>query len=49
MPSKLGFRVPEGLESGEYTMEVRAKLQHTKDLRTGRLDTMLTVAWSNIQ
>ncbi|MDR8394602.1 DUF4469 domain-containing protein [Aliifodinibius sp. S!AR15-10] len=43
-PSKLGFRVPEGLASGEYTMEVRTKLHNTKGLRTGALDATLTVA-----
>ncbi|MDR8394299.1 DUF4469 domain-containing protein [Aliifodinibius sp. S!AR15-10] len=43
MPSKLGFRVPEGLESGEYTMEVRAKLHNTNELRVGTLNASLTV------
>lgn len=44
MPSKLAFRIPEGLASGEYTVEVRAKLQHTKGLRTGTLNATLNVA-----
>ncbi|MDR8393022.1 DUF4469 domain-containing protein [Aliifodinibius sp. S!AR15-10] len=39
-PSKLGFRVPEG---GEYTMEVRAKLHNTNELRVGTLNAPLIV------
>ncbi|MDR8392620.1 DUF4469 domain-containing protein [Aliifodinibius sp. S!AR15-10] len=42
-PSELGFRVPDGLASGEYAMEVRAKLHNTNDLRTGTLNASLTV------
>ncbi|MDR8392506.1 DUF4469 domain-containing protein [Aliifodinibius sp. S!AR15-10] len=42
-PSKLGFRVPEGLASGEYTMEVRAKLHNTNELRVGTLKAPLAV------
>ncbi|MDR8391644.1 DUF4469 domain-containing protein [Aliifodinibius sp. S!AR15-10] len=43
-PSKLGFLVPEGLASGEYTMEVRATVYDSKEIRTGTLDATLTIA-----
>jgi len=42
MPSTLMFLLPAGLTSGEYTLEVRAKMG--EDLRTGSLNSILSVA-----
>lgn len=42
-PSELIFMIPDGLESGEYRMEVRTLIRHTSEFRTGRLDAPLTV------
>ncbi len=43
-PGELMFLVPDGLAAGEYTLEVRAVLRKGKELRTGKLDAVLTVA-----
>lgn len=41
-PGQLVFLIP-ALESGEYSVEVRARMQSSKDLRTGTLDVGLSV------
>jgi hypothetical protein len=38
------FIVLQRLASGDYTLEVRAVLRGTSDVRTGALDAALTVA-----
>lgn len=43
-PSKLVFMIPDGLAPGQYTLEVRAILRFSQDLRRGSLATHLTVA-----
>ncbi|MDX1636774.1 MAG: DNA-binding domain-containing protein [Balneolaceae bacterium] len=44
MPANLIFMVPEGLASGEYELEVRARPRGHKDIRTGALESVLVVA-----
>jgi hypothetical protein len=43
-PSELIFVTPVGLTAGNYTLEVRAMLRGTKEMRTGRLAYTLTVS-----
>lgn len=43
-PSELVFMVPDSLADGDYTLEVRAYIYGGNDLRTGALDTPLTVS-----
>lgn len=42
-PANLIVMIPDTLVSGEYHVEVRAKLQNTNDVRSGRLDAPLMV------
>ncbi len=42
-PAQLVFLVPAGLLAGTYYLEVRARVRGGTDLRTGTLDTVLTV------
>jgi hypothetical protein len=42
-PAQLVFLVPAGLVAGTYYLEVRARMRGGADLRTGTLDTVLTV------
>lgn len=42
-PANLIFMIPDTLTSGEYRLEVRAKLQNINDTRSGRLSAPLTV------
>ncbi len=42
-PSRLMFMMPPDLTSGEYTLEVRTKINSDR-LRSGRLEKQLTVA-----
>ncbi len=44
MPSELMFLIPSILPTGEYTLEVRAAISSGEDVRTGRLDAVLTIA-----
>ena len=44
MPSELIFEVPETLVPGEHTLEVRAKLYGSNDVRSGELEFPVTVA-----
>jgi hypothetical protein len=41
-PFRIVFMVPQGLVTGEYTLEVRAILKGTKDLKKGVLKDILT-------
>lgn len=43
-PSNLIFVIPDGLTAGTYSLELRAVLPGTKNLRSGLLDAELTVA-----
>lgn len=43
-PSNLIFRIPDGLSSGDYKLEVRSIVKGTSKIRSGRLDDMLSVA-----
>jgi hypothetical protein len=43
-PGELMFMVPAGLASGDYTLEVRATIHGSEDVRTGALDATLTVS-----
>ncbi len=42
-PAQLVFLLPAGLLAGTYYLEVRARMRGGADLRTGRLDAVLTV------
>ncbi len=42
-PAQLVYLVPAGLLVGTYYLEVRARMRALADLRTGRLDSVLTV------
>jgi hypothetical protein len=43
-PAELIFMVPGDLDAGEYTLEVRATLHGSNDVRVGALEAPLTVA-----
>ena len=43
-PGELMFIVPAGLASGDYTLEVRATIHGSEDVRTGALGATLTVS-----
>ena len=43
-PAQLVFLVPTGLVAGQYRLEVRARISGGTELRTGRLDAVLTVS-----
>lgn len=42
-PADIIFTIPTGLAKGEYSLEVRIKLQNTKELRIATIDDTLTV------
>lgn len=42
-PANLLFMIPSGLPSGQYEIEVRAKVRKGAELRTGRLSSILTM------
>jgi len=42
-PAELIFYIPEGLTSGDYTLEIRAHFKGSKTLRLGQLKETLTV------
>lgn len=42
-PAQLVFLIPAGLAAGTYDLEVRARIVGGTQLRTGRLDAVLTV------
>lgn len=42
-PGQLIFLVPPPLASGDYFIEVRARINNGNELRSGRLETVLTV------
>ena len=44
LPSELMFEIPEGLASGEYSLEVRARPRSSPDLRINRLSETLVVS-----
>ena len=43
-PAQVVFLVPAGLVAGQYRLEVRARISGGTELRSGRLDAVLTVA-----
>jgi hypothetical protein len=43
-PGDLMFTVPAGLAAGDYTLEVRATIRGSEDVRTGALGATLTVS-----
>ena len=43
-PAQVVFLVPAGLVAGQYRLEVRVRISGGTELRTGRLDAVLTVA-----
>jgi hypothetical protein len=43
-PADLMFMVPDTLTAGEYTLEVRATIHGSTDVRTGALEAPLTVS-----
>lgn len=43
-PKKLSFLIPDQLATGAYRIEVRTHVRNGKELRTGTLNTLLTVA-----
>lgn len=42
-PGQLVFLIPAGLTSGEYSLQVRARLANSADTRSGTLDAVLSV------
>jgi len=42
-PAQVVFLIPAGLVRGQYHLEVRARISGGTELRTGRLDAVLTV------
>ena len=43
-PAQVVFLVPAGLVAGQYRLEVRVRISGGTELRSGRLDTVLTVS-----
>ncbi len=43
-PADLMLMVPTGVVAGNYTLEVRATVNQSSDVRTGRLNATLTVS-----